>query len=78
MNYDPNKVDEAILALLYLTLHDSNRAWKGYDWDALDRLYQKGIIDNPRNSNKSVSLTEDGLRQCKVLFQKHFQSTESG
>src|SRR5712691_33476 len=25
-------VDEIVLALMYLTLHDSFRAWKGFDW----------------------------------------------
>ena len=29
MKYDENKIDELVLALLYLTLHDGNRAWKG-------------------------------------------------
>ena len=35
MDYDKDKVDEAVLAILYLTLHDANplggRAWKGID-----------------------------------------------
>jgi len=39
---DRDKVDEIVLALLQLTLHDSDRAWKGFDWDTLDRLYEKG------------------------------------
>jgi len=36
MDYDRNKVDDAVLALLYLTfLGDQNvvRAWKSFDWD---------------------------------------------
>ena len=45
MDYDKDKVDEAVLALLYLTLHEVNqfggRAWKSHDWDALDRLHEK-------------------------------------
>jgi len=36
--YDRDKIDEVSLALLYLTLHDSCRAWKGFDWEVLDRL----------------------------------------
>jgi len=44
---DREKVDEVVLALLYLTLHDSYRAWKGFDWETLNRLYEKGWIDNP-------------------------------
>src|SRR5690348_18289846 len=46
MDIDTDKTDEAVLALLYLTLHDGVRAWKGHDWDALDRLYRKGMIEN--------------------------------
>lgn len=76
MDYDTDKVDETVLALLFLTLHDYNHAWKGFDWDSMDRLFQKGFIENPQNKNKSVILTDKGLRFCKDLFQKHFQSTE--
>lgn len=47
MEYHENKIDEMVLALLYLTLHDENRAWKGHDWDALDRLHAKGYIVDP-------------------------------
>ena len=35
MDIDTDKIDEAVLALLYLTLHDGVRAWKGHDWDGL-------------------------------------------
>jgi hypothetical protein len=71
-DYDHEKVDEMVLALMYLTLHDYYRAWKGFDWDALDRLYEKGWIDNPRSKAKSVVLTEEGLAKSADLFQQHF------
>ena len=29
--YNQDKIDEVVLALLQLTLHDSYRAWKGFD-----------------------------------------------
>lgn len=32
MPNNTHKIDAAALALLYLTLHDGNRAWKGLDW----------------------------------------------
>jgi len=32
MPIDERKIDEAVLALLYLTLHGDGRAWKGFDW----------------------------------------------
>jgi hypothetical protein len=29
---DEDKIDETVLALLRLTLHDDCRAWEGFDW----------------------------------------------
>lgn len=72
MDYDEDKVDEMVLALLYLTLHDGNRAWKGHDWDAMGRLHDKGMIFDPVGKAKSVGLTEEGLNRCEELFRKHF------
>ncbi len=46
MNYDENKVDDLVLALTYLTLHDEVRAWKRFDFAVLDRLHEKGFIRN--------------------------------
>ena len=65
-------VDEAVLALLFLTRHDHWRAWKGFDWDALSRLYDKGLIADPVNKAKSVAFTEEGLKRAEVLFQAMF------
>jgi hypothetical protein len=31
MDVDEDKIDQAVLALMYLTLHDHCRAWKGFD-----------------------------------------------
>jgi uncharacterized protein DUF6429 len=72
MDIDEDKVDEAVLALLWLTLHDGNRAWKGFDWDALDRLHSKGLIGNPANKAKSVVFTEEGQQRAKELFHQLF------
>ncbi len=72
MKYDEDKVDEMVLALLFLTLHDNYRAWKGHDWGAMERLHNKGMIDNPVGKAKSVVLTEEGLRRSEELFLKHF------
>ena len=50
MALDTDKIDDTALALLYLTLHDDIRAWKGMDWGVLDRLHNKGMIHEvPRN-----------------------------
>ena len=47
MNIDENRIDDAVLALLLLGLHDARRAWKSFDWDSLDRLHAKGLISDP-------------------------------
>ena len=69
---DTAAIDDAVLALLHLTLHDGDRAWKGHDWDALDRLHQRGLIENPVNKARSVVLTEEGLRESERLFKQLF------
>ena len=74
MNIDTAKIDETVLALLYLTLHDGNRAWKSYDWDAMNRLHEKGLISDPVSKAKSVALTENGLQESERLFEKFFGS----
>ncbi|MGB3555388.1 MAG: DUF6429 family protein [Jannaschia sp.] len=68
MDLDEDKIDEAVLALMSLTLHDGYRAWKGFDWDALDRLHRKGFISNPVGKAKSVVLTDEGLRRSQELL----------
>lgn len=75
IEYDKDKVDEMVLALLHLTTFDERfgaRAWKGNDWEAMDRLFEKGYIDNPRSKAKSVVLTEEGIERSKELFEQHF------
>ena len=72
MDIDTDKIDEAVLALLHLTLHDGTRAWKGVDWDAMNRLHEKGFISNPVGKAKSVLLTERGLAESERLFRKLF------
>ena len=47
MDIDTDKIDEAVLALLHLTLHDGNRAWKGVDCDTMNRLHEKGLHLEP-------------------------------
>lgn len=72
MNINTDTVDEVVLALLYLTLHDQNRAWKGHDWDVMNRLYERGLIRDPVNKAKSVVLTDKGLGESERLFNQYF------
>jgi hypothetical protein len=72
MEYDPDKVDEMVLALLWLTSAGNRRAWKSHDWDALERLHSKGYISDPRSRAKSVVFSEEGERRAQELFERHF------
>jgi hypothetical protein len=72
MEIDTEKIDETVLALLYLTLHDGTRAWKSFDWDTLNRLHAKGLISDPVDKAKSVVLTDEGLRESERGFRKLF------
>ena len=76
MKHSTDKIDDAVLALLALTLHDEDeygaRAWKGHDWDALARLHKKGMIRAPVGKVKSVVLTPEGVARCRELFDSLF------
>jgi hypothetical protein len=78
-NFD--KIDEAVLALLYLTSFTEgkgefavSRAWKGHDWDAMNRLHEKKLISDPVGKAKSVVLTKEGQKRAQELFEKLFCS----
>jgi hypothetical protein len=63
------------LALLHLNAHTDQgitRAWKGFDWDAMDRLHAQGFISDPKSKAKSVVLTEEGERRAQELFRRLF------
>jgi hypothetical protein len=77
MKPDLDKIDDAVLALLYLTSFTEGkgelaRAWKGHDWDALARLHKKGFISNPVGKAKSVVMTEEGYAKSEELFGRLF------
>ena len=77
LEYDKEKVDNAVLALLSLTVweeHDYGaRAWKTFDWGVLARLYEEGYIQDPKNKAKSVILTPEGLERARQLFERQFR-----
>jgi hypothetical protein len=75
MDYDHDKLDEITLALLWLTTFKAAgevRAWKGQDWDTMERLHMKGFISDPKGKAKSVVLSEEGETRSRELFAKHF------
>jgi Domain of unknown function (DUF6429) len=72
MEIDIDRIDQAVLALLYLGLHDGCRAWKDFGWDAMERLHGKGLISDPVGKAKSVAFTDEGLREAERLFRELF------
>jgi hypothetical protein len=48
------------------------RAWKGHDWEALDRLHGKGYISDPKSKAKSVVMIEEGAKRARDLFERNF------
>ena len=72
MTLDTDRIDDAVLALLCLGLHDNDRAWNGFDWDAMHRLHAKGMIGDPVGQAKSVVFSEEGLRRSEELFEAMF------
>jgi len=76
MDFDADRIDDAVLALLVLTVHQEDeygaRAWKGHDWEALNRLHDKDFIGDPVSKAKSVVVTPEGLAKGRELFEKLF------
>jgi hypothetical protein len=79
MKPNPDKIDDAVLALLHLTSFSEGsgqikitRAWKGHDWDALGRLHARGFISDPVGKAKSVVLSEEGASRAEKLFHRLF------
>ena len=75
MDVDEEKLEQTVLALLYLNTIDDKfgkRAWKGFPWSVMDLLHTKGYISNPATKNKSVVLSDEGAQLSKELFKKLF------
>ena len=60
------------MALNFHSDRYETRAWKSFDWDAMDRLYEKGFISDPKSKAKSVAMTDEGLARADELFEKFF------
>lgn len=75
MELDNNKLDAAALAILSLTLHDGRRVWKSVDWSITDRLYERGLIENPASRAKSLVLTDEGLAEAETMLARMFGKT---
>ena len=76
MSVDWDKVDEATLALMQLTRRRSSEAASaahGMDnWDALDRMFERGWISAPKTKAKAVVVYDDALHKSRELFEHQF------
>ena len=70
-------VHDLTLALLYLTRFKEGRgkqedqlfrAWKSYDWDALDKLSEEEFTI-VRHGNKGLYLTDEGVTRAKEILE---------
>ena len=78
--YTEEDIIELVLLLSYLTSWDENArgkfgpdsvlySWKGYPFEALDRLKERGLVDF-KNRNKSLHITEEGIEKARELAEK--------
>lgn len=72
MPLNTDRIDDAVLALLLLGLHEDVRAWKSFDWDAMGRLHARGFISDPAGRAKSVAFTPEGLAKAQALLELLF------
>jgi hypothetical protein len=66
-----------VLALLSRTMMKDGsdvRAWKGHDWEVLNRIHAQGYISDPKSNAKSVAFSQEGARRAQELFALHFGS----
>ncbi|MBV4485235.1 hypothetical protein HU727_006500 [Pseudomonas sp. SWRI153] len=75
MEYDEKLIDDAVLALLAAYSSDDGNAWKGYDFEIMNRLHERGLISNPVNRNKSIWLTGEGLERGRQIAGRMFGVT---
>jgi len=72
MEIDKDKIDDAALALLSITMDRYRSAWKQLEWGITQSLHEKGYIENSVNKTKSVVFTESGEAKAEELFKRLF------
>lgn len=72
MEYNDKLIQEAVLALLTTFSSDNGNAWKGFDFETMNRLHEQGFISNPVNRKKSIWLTAEGLERGRQIADRLF------
>jgi len=73
MEYDTDKIDEAVLAILYINDRETGMAWKSVPWESTNRLHEKGLISNPISKAKSVQLLPEAIEKAESIINKLFK-----
>jgi hypothetical protein len=82
-------IEELTLLLMYLTSweeenlyydEDNNMnkdkiksSWKGYSFEAINELTDKGYLFAAKHKNKSVTLTKEGEKLAEKLIRKYLK-----
>lgn len=79
MEINASAIDDAILALLSLDLALGSHylTSKKFNKDSLDRLFKRGLIEDPDKEKNQLSLSEEGFGESERLFAKLFTSVGS-
>jgi hypothetical protein len=72
MEYDDKLIEDAVLALLAAYSSDKGNAWKGFDFEIMNRLHEHGFISDPVNRKKSIWLTNEGLERGRQIADRLF------
>jgi hypothetical protein len=74
MAFNRERAGDLVLALMQLTLHEQRRAWKSFDWDVMNDLFERGLISDPRSKAKSVLLSDEGLARSREMYVSYLES----
>ena len=75
-------IEELTLLLMYLTSWEEEpnpfedrfkQCWKGYDFDIINELTDKGYLFPSKYKNKSVTLTKEGEKLAEELINKYLK-----
>ena len=72
MEYDDKLIEDAVLALLATFSSDRGNAWKGFDFEVMNRLHEHGFISDPVGKAKSIWLTSEGMERGQQIADRLF------
>ncbi len=82
MNSKEKIMEELTLLLMYLSSWENDnpleekykQSWKGYSFEVMNNLTDKGYLFPAKHSNKSVTFTKEGMDFAEELIKKYFNN----